>query len=132
MTDVIAPALATPEDTLEALDGLLSRQPLRLRQEKQAQADLEEALTAAGLPYRREVTLAPGDIIDFLVGPAGATVGIEMKIKAPRRAIYRQLTRYARSEELQALLLLTATPMGLPPTIHDKPAYVLSLGAAWL
>ena len=131
MTETIA-SLKSTQDTLMALNVLLRRQPLRLRQEKQAQMDLEEALTVAGLPFRREVELAEGDIIDFLVGPAGAVVGIEMKIKAPRRAIYRQLNRYAASDKLQALLLLTATPMGLPEAIQGKPAYVLSLGAAWL
>ncbi|CAM4113728.1 hypothetical protein VRRI112168_14965 [Vreelandella rituensis] len=72
------------------------------------------------------------DIIDFLIAPEGARIGVELKLKAQRKAIYRQLCRYAEHEEIHALVLLSGTAMTLPETINGKPAYVFSMGTAWL
>lgn len=45
--------------------------------EKDVQAAIASAFDGAGITYRREVHLIPGDIIDFMAGD----VGIEVKIK---------------------------------------------------
>lgn len=96
--------------------------------EKELQEAIGVALTNAGIAFEREVRLNDTDIIDFLV----SGVGIEVKIKGARRGIYRQLQRYAHSEAVHSLVLLSSVAMGLPPTIEGKPVTIVSLGRAWL
>lgn len=83
---------------------------------------------------KREVRIAAGDLIDFLVhvpGRAGG-IGIEVKIKGERGAIARQVARYAASPLVDAVVLATLRPMVLPATVAGKPAVVVDLGRAWL
>lgn len=108
---------------------LLQSNRFSLTDEKQTQRQIASVLDAAGVKYEREVTLAPGDIVDFLLDEG---LAIEVKIKGQRKAIYRQLERYAKSERVSCLLLATAVAMGLPETIETKPARVASLGMGWL
>lgn len=77
---------------------------------------------------RREVRLDADSIIDFMVGP----VGIESKLRGGKMDIFRQLERYAAFPEIEALILVTNTAMGLPKEIGGKPTFYLSLGAGWL
>lgn len=98
---------------------------LTLTDEKKTQ---EQLATVLGASCQREVNLADGDIIDFVVG----RIGIELKIKGGKRAIYRQIKRYCLSERLDAVILLSAVAMGLPSQIEGKPVHVVSLGRAWL
>lgn len=107
---------------------VLSRTKFPATPEKDVQAAVADALTDAGIAFEREVRLNDHDIIDFLV----AGVGIEVKIKGARRAIYRQLQRYAESDAVKSLVLLSSVAMGLPPEIDGKPVTILSLGRAWL
>lgn len=96
--------------------------------EKLLQEAVADALTDAGIAFEREFRLNDHDIIDFLV----AGIGIEVKIKGARRAIYRQLQRYAESDAVKSLVLLSSVAMGLPPEIDGKPVTIVSLGRAWL
>jgi hypothetical protein len=96
--------------------------------EKQTQVQIGDALAAAGIPFEREVRLSDEDIVDFMVDG----IAVEVKIKGQRKAIYRQLERYAAHERVRAVLLVTAVSMQLPPAINSKPAKVASLGAGWL
>lgn len=107
---------------------LLKTTRLSLANEKRTQADLAMALEQAGIPFEREVTVAPGDIIDFMIGG----IGIELKIKAPRLSIYRQCLRYCESDRVEALVLGTNTAMALPSPLAGKPTFVVYLGTAWL
>jgi len=112
------------------LAGALRRARYRVGTEDALQASIGEALTAlADTPFEREVRLAPGERIDFLV--AGG-IGIEAKVKCDKRAIYRQLERYAKRDQITALILVTGTAMGLPPAIDGKPVYFVSIGRAML
>ncbi|MFC0407935.1 hypothetical protein [Roseomonas elaeocarpi] len=100
-----------------------------LSNEKAAQAQIAEALTAAGISHEREVRLAPGDIPDFLAGG----VAIEVKLRGNRKVeIYRQLERYCAHERVESILLVSNLAMSLPDTIGGKPARFVSLGRAWL
>lgn len=107
---------------------IASRVRLTLTDEKRAQEEFSEVLTAQGIAHEREVTLAPGDIVDFMVGG----IAVEMKVKGQRMAIYRQLVRYATHDQVQEIVLLSARCMGLPEAIHGKPAAVASLSRAFL
>lgn len=111
--------------TPEAIIGLLRGYRFPLSPEKAA---IAEAFDAAGVAYRREHRLDAGTVPDFLVS---GTV-VEVKIGGNRRAIFRQLERYARHPEVTAVVLATNIFMGLPPEIIGKPAFLVHLGRAWL
>ncbi|WP_143206263.1 hypothetical protein [Singulisphaera sp. GP187] len=97
--------------------------------EKRAQADVEQLLTAAGIAYEREVRLTESDIVDFLV----EGIGLELKLKGVRKKeIYRQLCRYARHPRVDSLLLASNLTMGLPAQIEGKDAFFVRLGEDWL
>lgn len=107
---------------------LLRRTRMRVSNEAVLQASIEDALTTAAVPYLREHRLSPADRIDFLCG----RVGIEAKARYNKRAIYRQLERYAAQDAIDALILVTGTAMGLPAEIGGKPVYIVSTGRAFL
>ena len=73
--------------------------------------------------------LSAADRIDFLVG----RVGVEVKIGQPRRQILRQLERYAGSDRLDELLLVSSAPF---PSggfrAHGKPVFIVSLSTGWM
>lgn len=108
--------------------GVLSRARLPLNDEKRLQVEIEKLLASTGLHVRREVTLAAGDVVDFMADD----IAIEVKIKGQRRAILRQCERYAAHETVGAIILVTNVAMGFPATLHGKPTAVLNLGRAWL
>jgi hypothetical protein len=91
--------------------------------------DLAAHLERAGIAFEREVRLSPGNRIDFLC--AGG-VGIECKARARKREVYRQLERYAEEDAITALILVTATAMGLPADIAGKPLFYIPLGRSAL
>lgn len=123
---VAAPVPVTPSAT--EITALLRRTRMRVSSEAVLQASIEDALTAAAVPYLREHRLSPADRIDFLCG----RVGIEAKARYNKRAIYRQLERYAAQNAIDALILVTGTAMGLPAEIGGKPVYIVSTGRASL
>lgn len=102
---------------------------LRVGTEAQLQADIGAALTSLGISFEAEARLSQRDRIDFLTAEG---IGIEAKVKYPKRAIFRQLARYAEHDQIKALVLITATALGLPPEISGKPVYFISLGRASL
>ena len=114
----------TPPDLVKFIEHLR----LPLNNEKELQAAFAHELRRVDAGYAREVSLGDGDIIDFLIGD----VGLEMKIKGQRMAIYRQCERYCGHDRLQALVLATNVAMGMPAAINGKPIFIASLGRAWL
>lgn len=95
--------------------------------EKQVQAAIGQALQAAKLPFEAEYRLSPQDIPDFLVD---GSVVIEVKMKASRALILRQLSRYARHEQVRALMLVSprfTTIGGMPDQVLQVPLYVAPL-----
>lgn len=107
----------------------LRQQPWPMSTESALQEELWKWLQRrADLPCAREYRLGPGERIDFFADG----IGIEAKVKYPRRQIYRQLERYAAYNEIKALILITGTAIGLPPAINLKPVFLVSLGRAAL
>lgn len=113
---------------MTAIAELLASHRFLITMEKSVQRQIADVLTAAALDFEDEVRLAKGDIIDFVVG----RVGIEVKVAGSRRAILRQLERYAESDRIDSLILVGSIAMGLPPLINGKPATIVSIGRAWL
>lgn len=100
-----------------------------LSSEAVVQESIERALQNAGLEYEREAVLGPGNRVDFLV----LGIAVEIKRKASARLIWRQLCRYAGSERVDAVLLVTGRAIRFPAQeISGKPVLSLSLGARWL
>lgn len=116
-----------PQDVLILLKG----KRYLLHNEKDLQGEIGQHLVARfGIgPVLRELELDRGNIIDFLIEPG---IGIEIKIKGGKRAIYRQCVRYCQFPEVKSLILITNLSMGFPEQINGKDCYVLKLGTAWL
>lgn len=87
--------------TAADVTDLLARYRIMGLAESVVQDQIERALRQEGIAYEREVELAPGDRIDFMVG----TVGIEVKIKGTRAQIIRQLARYVRNDRVEEIVL---------------------------
>ena len=109
----------------EALTAL--RAPLQ-----QGEYDLHrlvmEALSAAGIPYAHEVTLAPRCRIDLMCG----RVGIEIKRGRPEpKRIRQQLARYAACEGVDGLILVAERTVAVPHAMSGKPVRVICLNRLW-
>lgn len=87
-----------------------------------------DALAAQGIPVQHEVPLGPRCRIDLLCGG----VGIEIKRGKPARArLVEQLTRYARCQQITALVLVAERSVELPRQICGKPVQVICLNRLW-
>lgn len=106
---------------------ILSSRCLPLQNEKELQREIADLFDEAGVRYEREVPVS-GGIIDFCVGP----IGIEVKIKGQKRAIFHQVSGYAEDPGIEEIILATGLAMRLPDEINGKRAHVVSLGKAWL
>ena len=107
---------------------LIQTRRLPLSAEKPLQAALAREFELAGIVAAREVDLGGGDMIDFMIGG----IGLEVKIKGQRRAIYRQCERYCGHDRVVTLVLATNAAMGLPAWIGGKPVHIASLSRGWL
>lgn len=96
--------------------------------ERRLHASMETALTTAEIPFEREVRLSPVDRIDFMVG----AIGIEAKVRGARLTVWRQLERYARHGDIEAIVLVGAIAMPNVVQIEGKPFAHVSIGSAWL
>lgn len=113
---------------------LLQSHRLRFSTEALLQDDIERLLTREMLPYVREAPLSLNgrfNEIDFLVaGDDGRGIGIECKIDGSRNAVYSQLLRYANSDKVGSLILLTSrkkhdSDMAI---LGGKPFYAIWVG----
>lgn len=112
----------------EVYEALLSlRAPIQ-----QGEYDLHrlvmDALEGQGIPCQHEVSLAPRCRIDLMCGG----VGIEIKRGKPQRTkLMEQLTRYARCDRVEALILVAERSVELPRIICGKPVQVICLNRLW-
>lgn len=108
----------------DAIEAVLRCARLSYANEDELQAGLAAALTEAGYEVQREVRLTPRDRIDLLVGD----VGIEVKIAGDYARVNRQLERYAASDQVASLILVTNRHRHNPPAaIAGKPVSVVRL-----
>lgn len=114
----------------EDIKKLLAPKNYDISSERLVQDRVEEIFLSEGLLYIREAELSHGDRVDFLVG----TVGVEVKLQAPVTALMRQLHRYAQSDRVEELLLVTTNPRLslIPKKFNNKPITVLVLITALL
>lgn len=119
--------------TAPELRSLLALGRFDLAVEARTQNDIATFLAGRlplGCLLEREKVLSPGERPDFLVD---GRIVIEVKVgRIARAPIWRQLERYARRPEVEAIILATGRSVGASGTILGKPVLTLSLGAAWL
>lgn len=93
-------------------------------------AIVRRRLVSGGFDFAPEVCL-DGDKrnrIDFVVG----RVGLELKVDGAPAAVLRQLDRYAKAEQLDAVVLVTTRRShlrGLPAELRGKPIAAFHVGA---
>jgi hypothetical protein len=105
--------------------AVIKAQRYRYSGEAQLQEGIAGALAAAGITAVREVHLAGPDRIDFMAG----ALGIEVKVAGQSASVARQLARYAKSPEVEELMLVTtrARHRSVPREIGGKPVHVVLL-----
>lgn len=114
-----------PTELLRALDTLRMN---ALPEEYDIHAAVCAAFDRSGIPYTHEAKLAPRCRIDFLCG----RVGLEVKKgKPPLKTLRAQLTRYAQTGALDAIIVLTEQAVRLPDRIAGIPVYAVSLNRLW-
>lgn len=107
----------------ESLICLLRKWSIATWDELVLQDSIESILQQENLPFVREKKIK-GGIVDFLVG----SCGLECKVDSPTTSVMRQLSKYAESEEVSELLLVTtrAAHRSLHGvTLQGKPVSVL-------
>lgn len=96
----------------------------RYANEDELQRGLADAFDASGIAARREVTLDAASRVDFMVG----RVAVEVKVDGQARNVERQLRRYALSDQVDELVLVTNRGRHLlPTTLEGKPVTVVSV-----
>ena len=104
----------------------------RYDNEKMLQGGVAGALDDLKVAYTPEYALNETDRIDFFV--AGDGIGIEVKTNdskggAGLSAVLRQLWRYAKSDQVKSLVIVTTRSKhrDLPSEILGKPLHVIHL-----
>lgn len=120
---------ATLKPSCEAIAAVLRAASLRYGTERILQDGIDVALAEAGFEVHREVNLTIKDRVDFLV----SSVGIEVKIGGTLNDAIRQLHRYAASERVGELLLVTSRMMlaRVPSELDGKPVRAVYVGSAF-
>lgn len=111
--------------TAEYIGNMLFNHCPRCDTEAELQTAIGEILKDHAIQYKREWRLNEKDRIDFLIGG----LGIEVKITGSRSDLIRQLHRYAQSEQIDSLVLVTTLlrHRDLPTEINAKPITIIVL-----
>lgn len=110
------------------------RPTFRTEADLQAAIDKHLAHPAHGVAGFREVRLTDASRIDFVVTVDHLPIGVEVKLKGGVIEVARQVQRYARTDELAGVLLVTTNPrhISVPEILAGVPVRVVVLRAgAW-
>jgi hypothetical protein len=123
--DVLLTVANPPQPTAALVAEVIGRHSYRYAREADLQQGIADALTAAGLPARREVRLSPHDVIDLMSGH----VGVEVKLSGRLPEVAGQLGRYAAHPDVAELVLVTtrAPHRAAPPDLDGTPLRVVWL-----
>lgn len=112
----------------EAVRAALEGRAVRTTDENELANVVERLFEEANVDYEREVRLSSRDRVDFLVD----RVAIELKVEGSASQIIRQLDRYAQSDRVDHLVLVTTRRkhmLLMPDALHGKPVSVVCMGA---
>jgi len=120
------------------LDGkhlakFLSERKFNFSSEEMLQAQVAEEFRKNGVLAQREVVIGRDDTgkicrIDFMVGD----VGLELKIRGEKRAIFRQCLRYCQSPRIAHLVVASSRSLSMPAELRGKPVTLVNLALALL
>jgi hypothetical protein len=121
--------METTRVTAERVMAVIRGYRYRHINEAEWQRALADALLAQGVPARREVPLGDSDRIDILAG----RVGVEVKVAGSPEEVERQLRRYAASDRVDELILVTSRTRhgAIPRRLGGKPVTVLIITGAF-
>lgn len=111
------------------LAGIISRVRFSFTSEAELQRGIAETLERANVHFEREYRLSGADRIDFFLADHG--MGIEVKIDGSTSALTRQLLRYAESDEIKSLSVITSRmrhAVQMPASMNGKPLQVITVG----
>lgn len=110
---------------IEQIAKCLLARRFRYASEDDLQEGIAQAFAEDGIPFTREVSVGLTSRIDFLVD----RIGVEVKTKGALASVTRQLYRYAASDQIGSLVLVTtrAQHRGVPQIILGKACH-----AVWL
>lgn len=110
---------------LVALNNFLSRFRFNYANESELQLGIEAALLKGEFSFEKELSLDDFSRLDFFVD---GEIAIETKIGGSAAQLMRQVSRYAQSEQVTGILVITnrASHM-LPRTFNGKPILVFPL-----
>ena len=116
--------------------ALMKATALPLEDEKRLQEVLLpefEAQVSLSCDVVREYRIGPGSIIDFAFIGRDWVFGLEVKTRTrAKRAVLRQVERYAQTGVLDHLFVLAATALGLPRQLAGIGVDEISLGEVLL
>ncbi|MGE2733814.1 hypothetical protein [Mycolicibacterium vaccae] len=125
---------SSPADAALVLVDWLAAHTYRWLSEADLQAAMHTVLSER-FHTEREKALSRRDRPDFLVTVGWFTVAVEVKVKAPRSTVIRQLGRYAERNSVDALVFASgrrALVPAMPPEIHGKPVASVFVGSVAL
>lgn len=112
------------ESQLDLIEELLRSYRFNFATEAELQSAVETILIENKFEFIREFNLTEKDRIDFLIG----SVGLEIKIGFSYADVIRQLHRYAQSERIEALILLTSRLQhSMPLEINGKTLCTINI-----
>lgn len=112
----------------EEVCNQLTNKRFELGNEMRLQGELNKVLIPAFPSIQPEYKLGPKSRVDYLLNG----LAIEIKVKGNPMDVFKQLERYASSQEVKELLLITSKSFKMPDTIGGKPCAVFYLSRAWL
>lgn len=94
--------------------------------EKELQEGISQVLSAKKIPFEREFKLGDSGTIDFLIC---GSIGLEVKTGGTWVGIIRQLMRYASSDIITSIILISRKSVfsKVPNILRRKPVYVVDL-----
>ena len=115
------------DEVTQILTALKTVRPSPTCEEYDLHHLVAQALEKAEIPFTHEAYLEKGARIDFLAG----TIGIEVKKRAARATIMKQIGRYLDSASVSCLIVATRHGVDLPAKLHGKPVYTVCLSRNW-
>lgn len=117
-------------EILKKIQLSLNGASLNLSNEKLLQNDIATAFEKHNIPFKKEVKLDEKSTVDFMIEDLAIEIKISSKVSA--MSIYRQIEKYAKSEKVAAVLLMTSKTVRMPESVFGKEIYILSLGRTQL